>query len=85
MWCLTDLWRAGGSPENNRPAEWQRKEGRQFIEFVSENLDVAVGHIVKGAVGHVAENLNVCTAHIVKTDRGLGSVITPSAPSALHR
>jgi hypothetical protein len=58
MWNATDLWRAsavlmpdGKPPEDKRPAEWARKEGQQFIDFVAEELNVAVGHIVKSDRG----------------------------------
>ena len=42
---LTDMWRAASEPEGKRPANWARKEGAQFIEFISENLNMPVGHI----------------------------------------
>lgn len=47
MWCLTDLWRAAGSPSDKRPAEYLRKEGASFAEFLSASLDVPQGHIKK--------------------------------------
>lgn len=37
--CLTDLWRAAGSPPNRGPYEWLRKEGRDFVEHVSVTLE----------------------------------------------
>jgi hypothetical protein len=49
MWCLTDLWRAAGSPAGQRPANWLRKEGSTFVEFLRTTLDVPQGHIVKAA------------------------------------
>lgn len=41
------MWRAAGSPENKRPAEWARKEGEPFIAFIAGNLNVAHSHIEK--------------------------------------
>jgi hypothetical protein len=45
-WCLTDLWTAAGKPKL-RPAEWLRKEGATFVEFIAASLDMADGHIRK--------------------------------------
>ena len=42
---LTDAWRASGSPDGKRPANWTRKEGAEFIETLRNNLNVPVGHI----------------------------------------
>ncbi len=47
MLCLTDMWRAAGSPEDKRPAEWARYAGSQWIEFVAENFNVGSAHIEK--------------------------------------
>lgn len=35
---LTDMWRAADCPENKDPHEWLRGAGRQFVEWVEENL-----------------------------------------------
>lgn len=51
MLCLTDMWRAADCPETGRPSDWARKDGRQFIEFIAESLNVPVGHILKGTRG----------------------------------
>ena len=51
MLSLTDMWRAAGSPEGQRPANWARKEGRAFIQFVADTHNVPVGHIIKGQRG----------------------------------
>jgi hypothetical protein len=51
MLCLTDLWRAAGSPENKAPFEWSRKEGSDFIEFVKKNLNTADGRIYQADRG----------------------------------
>ena len=47
MLNLTDMWRAAGSDPNKRPADWARKEGAQFVEFISENLNMPLGHIIE--------------------------------------
>lgn len=36
MLCLTDMWKASGSPENREPWNWSRFEGQRFIEAVAE-------------------------------------------------
>ena len=51
MLSLTDMWRAADCPESGRPADWARKEGRQFIEFTAGNLNVPIKHIVKSSRG----------------------------------
>jgi len=48
LMCLTDLWRAAGSPERNRPADWLRFRGRVFVEHAQtvmghHDLDVSTG------------------------------------------
>lgn len=45
MLSLTDMWEAAGRPENKRPAEWARKDGKDFIDHVAVILNVAEGHI----------------------------------------
>ena len=45
MVCLTDLWRSTGSDPSKRPADWARKEGSQFIEFIAETLNMPFEHI----------------------------------------
>ena len=47
MWCMTDLWRGAGAPDGKRPANWLRKEGASFVEFLNDSLDVPHGHIIK--------------------------------------
>lgn len=49
LWCLTDLWRAAGSPEAKRPANWLRKEGAVHVEALRDLLTVPVGHSEKSA------------------------------------
>ncbi len=48
---LTDMWRAAGADPNKRPAEWARKEGAPFIDFIAEGSNVAVGHIIEAERG----------------------------------
>lgn len=39
---LTDMWRASGSVENQRPNDWLNQTGTQaFIEYLSENLNAS--------------------------------------------
>lgn len=45
MLCLTDMWRAAGAMDAKRPANWIRKEGKEFISAASELLNVPHGHI----------------------------------------
>lgn len=51
MLSLTDMWGAAGSPDNKRPAEWARKEGASFIEFVADSHNMAHSHIIKSQRG----------------------------------
>lgn len=44
MWCLTDLWRASGAPNGTRPANWLRKEGSTFVDFLRDSSSVPDGH-----------------------------------------
>lgn len=44
MWCLTDLWRAGGTPEGKRPANWLRYDGAAFVEFLRDSESVRHAH-----------------------------------------
>lgn len=48
---LTDMWKAAGEPENRRPAEWARREGAEFISFMADADNVAVGHIIQAERG----------------------------------
>lgn len=47
MWCITDLWRASGAPENKRPVDHLRREGSAFAEFLCDSLDVSKAHVTK--------------------------------------
>jgi len=39
--CLTDMWRAAGSIANREPWNWARFEGKPFVEFIAENLNLS--------------------------------------------
>jgi hypothetical protein len=44
--CLTDMWRAAGGDEYKRPARWLDQDGpREFIQFISDNLNIALDDI----------------------------------------
>lgn len=44
--CLTDMWKAAGSPENKRPVDWLRSADAQgFISFLAESLNVGISHL----------------------------------------
>lgn len=45
MLCLTDMWKAAGGKNGQRPANWARKEGADFIAKIADN--VPVGHIIE--------------------------------------
>lgn len=45
MVSLTDMWKASGSDESKRPADWARKDGSEFIAHVAEFLNMPHGHI----------------------------------------
>jgi hypothetical protein len=49
MLCLTDMWRAaGGDDASKRPVDWLRSvEAQHFIEFLSENLNVEISHLLQ--------------------------------------
>lgn len=49
---LTDIFKASGRFDANKePAQWTRYAGRQFIEFVAENLNMGKPHIYKTTRG----------------------------------
>lgn len=45
MISLTDLWKAGGARLNQKPADWRRKEGSAFIDFVARKESMPGEHI----------------------------------------
>jgi hypothetical protein len=51
MLSLTDMWRAAGSDDARRPANWTRKDGADFIEHMKAVLNVPHGHIISAQRG----------------------------------
>lgn len=51
MLSLTDMWKAGGGDEAKRPANWSRKEGAEFISFLSDADNMPMGHIIRAERG----------------------------------
>ena len=51
MLSLTDMWKAAGSDDAKRPANWARKEGAEFIAHMDAVLNVPQGHIIIGTRG----------------------------------
>jgi len=52
MLCLTDMWKAAEKPAGIEPAEWQRSaDGARFIEFVAENQNMGISHVIKSKSG----------------------------------
>jgi hypothetical protein len=49
--CLTDLWKASGLGYNYKPAHWRNKDGKNFIETVSNKLKVAHGNLLRSETG----------------------------------
>lgn len=45
MLNLTDMWKASGSDDAKRPADWKRKAGADFIAAFSDTIDVPSEHI----------------------------------------
>lgn len=44
--CLTDMWKAAGGYEVERPAQWARQtEGRVFVEYVAASLNLSVDQV----------------------------------------
>lgn len=51
MLSLTDMWKAAGSDQARRPANWARKDGAAFIDHMQTALNVPVGHIMSTGRG----------------------------------
>lgn len=47
MLCLTDMWRAAGSPKNQDPRNWIRFAGKEYIEHNAENLNQCGAPVLK--------------------------------------
>lgn len=48
---LTDMWKAAGSPQNKEPFNWERKEGKGFIEAVSFTHNLTAGQVIRKKAG----------------------------------
>ena len=52
MLCLTDMWKACGSPSDRRPDDWKKDSGhREFLDHVAMVLNAPVEGIWKGVRG----------------------------------
>lgn len=48
MWCITDMWRAAGTPKGHRPVDYLRTaEYQTFAEFIADSADVSNSHVAK--------------------------------------
>jgi len=45
--CLTDMWRAEGSPANKEPQAWSRFTGKEFIAHMARRLNTGKSRIYK--------------------------------------
>ena len=66
MLSLTDMWKAAGSEEAKRPANWARKKGSPFIETVALAGNMPEGHILRatrGRDGMTSANWQVALAY----------------------
>lgn len=65
MLNLTDMWRAAGADDAKRPANWARKEGREFIAHVGDILNMPQGHIQtkRGAGGSTVAHWHIGLAY----------------------
>lgn len=55
MISLTDMWKAAGSPDSRRPADWRDREGRQFIEAVAMANNAATSGIFVASRGRYGQ------------------------------
>ncbi len=52
--CLTDMWRAAGSVDTKRPADWLASaQGKGFAEFIQESIAGIDGNIVRAEPGRL--------------------------------
>lgn len=61
--CLTDLWRAAGSPDNKQPYEWQRRAGREFSEHVANTAQGRDWQTDRGGHGGTWANKHLALAY----------------------
>lgn len=75
MVSLTDLYAAAGDGDPSKdPKQWRRKEGKRFIDFVSNYLKVTVEHlfrITKGRNGSTFAHWQIGLAYAKYLDHGL--------------
>lgn len=58
MLNLTDMWRAAGSPENKRPAQWRRlPDTERRIRHLMATENVGKSHIISGERGRNGETV----------------------------
>jgi hypothetical protein len=43
--CLTDMWKAAGSPQHKEPYNWARFEGAPFVAFVAETQNLCATQV----------------------------------------
>lgn len=52
MLCLTDMWKAAGAGEAQRPANWFQQAGvEQFCQYVAASQNVAIDYIIQAERG----------------------------------
>ncbi|MBF0306744.1 MAG: KilA-N domain-containing protein [Alphaproteobacteria bacterium] len=51
MLCLTDMWKAAGSPVNREPYNWVRFDGAPFIQFVASNQNLSDTQVLQAERG----------------------------------
>jgi hypothetical protein len=78
LWCLTDLWRAAGSPENREPWNWARFEGQRYLQALAATLNMiwdpenlCVTQVLAGE-DHVSPHAPVAAGHLFETRQGRG-------------
>lgn len=49
--CLTDMWKAAGSPENREPWNWSRFEGSRFIDAVAQLHNLSTAQVIEAKKG----------------------------------
>jgi hypothetical protein len=58
MLCLTDKWRAEGSPEDERPIDWLAgTQAKGFVEFIADLVNAEISGIAKSVRGPRAQCL----------------------------
>ncbi len=48
MWCLTDMWKAGGAPKDRKAYEWLRgADAQRFVEFLQDSSESGNSRLTK--------------------------------------